>query len=125
VFSKGAGGRRRWTVVLSLAALVLTIAIGSVLWQHAQISSVIELEHDVSSLKSVFRLLRASVIVLIVALWPVLIDAFDRWCKVSDAARAQLLALRWRTGGWLVLLEGVLGQNLLAHFANTIRGVLA
>jgi len=112
-------------VTLSLAAFMLTIVIGAVLWQWVRTSSVIELAHQVSSLKSVFSVLRLTVIALLAAFWPALTHGFARWRQLDNTARAQLLAARWRIVGWLVLLELILGQNLLARFVHAIQSMIA
>ena len=101
------------------------MVISAVLWQWVRIASVAELAHQVTALRPVFSVLRFTVIALLVIFWPVLANGFARWRRLGGAARAQLLAVRWRVSGWLVLLELILGQNLIARFVHAIQGVIA
>jgi hypothetical protein len=54
-----------------------------------------------------------------------LIGVFHRWHRIDDARRAELLAVRWRIVAWLVVIEGVVGQNLLGEFIRALQGTLA
>ena len=49
-------------------------------------------------------------------------DGFIRWVarrqRMSDAYRDYLLSMRWRVAIGLVILEALIGQNLLARLSN-------
>ena len=117
--------RRRWTLVLTLLAFALTLAIGSLLWRSVETSSVVGIQGQVVAMKPVFMILRLSVITVLALLWPMLIGVFHRWHRIDDARRAELLAVRWRIVAWLVVIEGVVGQNLLGEFIRALQGTLA
>ena len=115
----------RWTFVLTLLAAALTLAIGLLLWQSVETSSVIGVQGQVATMKSVLTILRLSVIAVIALLWPMLIGVFHRRRRIDDARRAELLAVRWRIVAWLVVIEVVVGQNLLGHVISALQGTLA
>ena len=117
--------RRRWTLVLALLAFALTLAIGGLLWHSVETASVVEIQGQVMAMKPVFMTVRLSAITVLGLLWPMLVNVFHRWGRIGDARRAELLAVRWRIIAWLVVIEVVLGQNLLGHFIIALQGTLA
>ena len=117
--------RRHWSLALTVLAAALTLAIGLLLWQSVETSSVIGVQGQVATMKSVLTILRLSVIAVIALLWPMLIGVFHRRRRIDDARRAELLAVRWRIVAWLVVIEVVVGQNLLGHVISALQGTLA
>ena len=117
--------RRRWTLVLTLLAFALALAIGGLLWQAVETASVVAIQGKVAAVTPVFTILRLSVIVVIALLWPMLMGAFHRLGRIDDARRAELLAVRWRIVAWLVVIEVVVGQNLLGQVVSAMQGTLA
>ena len=116
---------RRWTLALTLLAFALALAIGALLWQAVETASVVAIQGKVAAVKPVFTILRLSVITVIALLWPMLIGVFHRRRRIDDARRAELLAVRWRIVAWLVVIEVVVGQNLLGHVISALQGTLA
>jgi len=116
---------RRWTFVLTLLAFALTLAIGSFLWLSFETSSVLEIQGQVAAMKTAFTVLRLSLIAVIALLWPMLMGVFHRWRRIDDARRAELLAVRWRIVAWMVVIELMLGQNLLGYVISAMQGTLA
>ena len=55
---------------------------------------------------------------LVAALWPKLIHLAYRYGRIDEARRDDLLAQRWRVVGWLLVIELVLGQDLLGRFCR-------
>jgi hypothetical protein len=117
--------RRRWTLALTLLAFALTLVIGGLLWQSIDTASVAAFQGQVEAMKPVFMTLRLSVITVLALLWPMLISAFHRWRRIDDARRAELFAVRWRIVAWLVVIELMLGQNLLGYVISALQGTLA
>jgi len=106
-------------------ATALTLIIGSLLWKSVTTASVVEIQGQVAAVKPVFTILRLSVIALIALLWPMLMGAFHRLGRIDDARRAELLDIRWRIVAWLVVIEVVVGQNLLGYVISAMQGTLA
>ena len=114
--------RRRWFVMLTLSALVLALGISVFLLHSAQTSSVMALQIRVEALKPIFTTIRFLLIGLVALSWPVLTSGLYRWGRVDEAGVARLLSLRWRIVTWVVVIELMLGQNLLGRFLAALQG---
>jgi hypothetical protein len=110
---KAATVRRRGLLGLSLLAVVLTAGVGVLLWRAIELSSVSRVAQQVEQLKPVAATVRLALIGLLAVFWPRLVDLALRFHRVSEDKRADLLAQRWRVVGWLLVIELVLGQNLV------------
>ena len=115
-FSKATIVRRRGLVGLSVLAVVLSLIVGAWLWHAAELSSVSQVSDQVEQLKPVASSVRLALIGLLAALWPRLVGLSFRYGRIEESKRASLLAERWRVAGWLLVIELVLGQNLLGQF---------
>jgi len=124
-FRNGFAMRRRWFVLLTLLAFGLTLGIGALLWQSVQTTSVVAVQTRIEVMKPVYTAIRLFVIALVALLWPVVTQALRRWGRVDEAGAARLLALRWRVVTWLVVIELLLGQNLLGRFLVALQGANA
>ena len=107
--------RRRWFFLLTLLAFGLALGVGGVLWYSVQASSVITMQTRIQGLKPILTGIRVSLITLVAIAWPWLTKSLHRWRHLDTAQAATLLALRWRIVTWLVVIELVLGQNLLGQ----------
>ena len=125
VYHNGLTMRRRWFVMLTLLAFGLTLGIGAFLWQSAQTSSIAAIQTRIDVMKPVFTTIRFLLIGLVALLWPALINVLHRWGRVDEAEEAQLLSMRWRIVTWLVVIELMLGQNLLSRFISALQGASA
>jgi len=117
--------RRRWFVLLTLLAFGLTLGIGAFLWLSVQTSSVTAIQTRIDVLKPTFTMIRFLVIGLVALLWPAITRGLHRWGHVDEAGAARLLSLRWRIVTWMVVIELVLGQNLLSRFLVALQGTSA
>ena len=107
-------GLRIWLMVIAAFAVVIA---GS-LWWHA-VEGPTTIQARLAALAPVLALFRWAGIAVVVAGWPVWVDCFGR--QLSPEKRAHLKAYRWRIAGWLVVLELVLGQQLLARIVEVIQ----
>ena len=114
--------RRRWTLTLTLLAMTLALVVGGLLWHSAETASISALQGQVTAMTPWLASLRFSVIVLVALLWPALLAAWHRCGGISDPRRSVLLAARWRIVAWLLLLEIVVGQNLLGQLISAVQG---
>ena len=124
-FRNGFAIRRRWFVLLTLLAFGLALGIGAFLWNAVQSSSVVNIQTQIEIMKPVFSAIRCLVIGLVALLWPAITRTLHRWGRVDEAGVARLLSLRWRVVTWLVVIELMLGQNLLGRFLAALQGVSA
>jgi hypothetical protein len=114
--------RRRWFLLMALLTFVLTLVTGGVLWHLVETSSVSEIQTQVDAMKPVFTGFRLFLIALVAAAWPFVTSGLRHWGRLDELQATTLLALRWRVVTWLVVIEGVLGQNLLGQVLSVLQG---
>ena len=115
MFHKEFASRRRWFLLLTLLAFALVLFTGGILWHSVETSSISEIQTRVDAMKSVFTGSRLFLIAVVALVWPYLANGLHRWGQIDKARATTLLDLRWRIVTWLVLIELVLGQNLLGQ----------
>ncbi len=125
VFSKATFTRRRWFIGLSLLAVGLIFAVGALLLQAAELSSVTTVSEQLVRLKSFADATRLLFIGMLAALWPRLVDLAAHYGQVDAAERSKLHALRWRVIVWLLIIELMIGQDLFSRFLSAASGLVA
>ncbi len=101
-------------MLLSLLALVLSAVVGMLLWQRVQTSSLEGVATEVEHFTTVMTLWRVGLIAGVAVFWrPIISVIAGRQCATPHA---HLIAWRWRMVGWWIVLELVLGQELLNRF---------
>ena len=125
MFSKLPSLRRRWFVGLLLLAVALIFAMGALLWQAVELSSLTAISEKVARLKPFAGAFRLLLIVMLAALWPCLVDLAARYGQVDTIDRSQLHALRWRVVAWLLIIELMIGQDLFGRFFLATSGPVA
>jgi hypothetical protein len=113
-------GRRSWFQGLSLLALALVLAIGAMLWHVIELTSLAAVSERIENIKPVASGVRLLLIGLLALYWPRLMEWTARVQNANDHARTHWLALRWRVTGWLLVIELVLGHNLLERFLGAV-----
>jgi|GEM_PF-325832 len=114
--------RRRWFFLLTLLALALALVAGGILWHSVETSSVSEIQTQVDAMKPVFTGIRLFLITLVAVVWPFVTSNLHRWGRINEVQATTMLALRWRIVTWLVVIELVLGQNLLGQVLAMLQG---
>ena len=122
VFHSGLVMRQRWFLLLTLLAFVLALVVGGGLWYSVETSSVSEIQTRVDALKPTFTGLRLFLIALVAMAWPFVTSVLHRWGRINEAQATTMRAQRWRIVTWLVVIEGVLGQNLLGQVLSVLQG---
>ena len=118
--SRGLSFRRSWFLGLSLLALVLVLAVGALLWQAVELMSLAAVSERIEGLKPVAGAVRLLLIGLLALSWPRLVDLVPQIRNANNRTRTHWLALRWRVTGWLLVIELVLGQDLLGRFLSAV-----
>ena len=113
--------RRRGFFTLSGVAAGAVIAVGVVLWQVVEFSSLTAVAQRVDQAKPFLGGLRFALIGLLALFWPWLSRLRQRLDDDHGLRQARWMALRWRIVGWLLIIELIIGQNLLGR----VVGVLA
>ena len=114
--------RRRWFFLLTLLAFALALVAGGILWHSVETSSVNEIQTRVNAMKPIFTGVRLFLIALVAMAWPFVINKLHRWGQIDKAQATTMFALRWRIVTWLVVIELVLGQNLLGQVLAVLQG---
>lgn len=120
-FSKGIALRRRWFFFMTLLAIVLTMAMGSILWYSIETSSLVSIQARVVAIKPIFTGIRLFLIALVAILWPFITNGLHLMRKIDADQQATLNTLRWRIVIWLVVFELVLGQNLIGQILQILQ----
>ncbi len=115
---------RSGLVMMSLLAFILVLAAGAYLWQAVEASSLSVVQSQIGQLKAVLTTLRLLLIGLIALFWSTLMNLLYRVGQVDAEGRAQLLTLRWRVTTWMVVVELIIGQNLLGQFFAAWQGTI-
>jgi len=122
VFHSGLVMRRRWFLLLTLLASALALVAGGILWHSVETSSVSEIQTRVDAMKPTFTGIRLFLIALVAVAWPFVTCSLHRWGRIDEVQATTMLALRWRIVTWLVVIEGVVGQNLLGQVLAVLQG---
>ena len=122
VFHSGPTLRRRWFFLLTLLAFALALGTGGILWHLVGTSSVSEIQTRIDTMKPLFTGIRQSLIVLVAVAWRFVINSLYRWGRIDESQATMMLALRWRIVTWLMVIELVLGQNLLGQVLTVLPG---
>ncbi|MGF1613044.1 MAG: hypothetical protein ACFCVA_03790 [Gammaproteobacteria bacterium] len=125
VFSSGASLRRRWFLTLSVVAAVGVIAVGVILWQAVGLSSLSTVSEHVAAARPFASAIRFALIGMLALAWTRLPLPLTGANGNDDRAHARWMALRWRVVGWLLVIELVLGQNLIGRFLGALAGTVA
>lgn len=107
--------RHRWLLVLSLCAGIAVLGIGVLLWQAMQLRSLASVSAQISRIQPYAVMVRLVAIGLLAIAWPRLATLRAGTRDPAHPVHAHWMALRWRVIGWCVLIELLLGQNLLAR----------
>ncbi len=106
--------RHRWFLLLSLLGLILSAIVGMLLWQRVQTSSLAGVATEAGRFTNLMTLVRIGLIIFVAAFWRPIIRVIAG--HQAAAPHAHLITWRWRMLGWWVVLELVLGQELLHRF---------
>ena len=122
VFQNGRALHRRWFLLLTLLAFALALVAGGILCHSVETSSVVAMQTRIDALKPIFTGIRLFLITLVAVVWPFVTNNLHRWGRIDKAQVTTMLALRWRIITWLVVIELVLGQNLLGQVLAMLQG---
>lgn len=116
---------RRWFGRLTLLAIVLTTAIGAILFKTVDVQGLDGLQADVRTAAPVLAIVRLLLIAGLFLAWPVLLRLCVRWDWIGRDTQRQLLVRRTRLAIWLVALELILGFDILDHFHSLLVWLMA
>lgn len=119
--SSRSASSHRWSVRLTLLAMTLTVIVGWALWQSVALSSISEIRQRIDSMQTTITGIRLSVIALIAIAWPLVINSIQQRRHFSSENVATVKSLRWRIVIWLIVIELLLGQNLISQMLGLLQ----
>lgn len=114
--------QRRWFLRLTLLTIMLTLPVAAMLLHALEISSLTAVQSSINGYKPALTVIRLTVIGLIAFGWPRLIQYAHQKGQISTTRKTQLSTLRWRAVGWLLIIELLLGQNLVGRLLTALDG---
>ncbi len=116
--------RRSGLFGLTVIAIILAVAVGVLLWQAVEWSSVSQVSARIEQLKPFATGVRIALIGLLALFWPALVRLAYRGGRLDEDRRDNLLAQHRQLIGWLVIIELVLGQDLPGRFFAFTTGAI-
>ena len=113
---------RRWFLKLAIVTVALAISIGSVLMYALTLSTAAAVQSSIDSYAPYLSGLRLLIIALIAYAWPRLIRYAQHSGRISTDVETQLQSLRWRMVSWLLIIELLLGHNLVGRLLSPMGG---
>ena len=107
---------------LTLLAFGLAACTGGILWQAMHTSPMAEVQARVEAMQPAFTAVRMLVVGVAALCWPGIIRLLSRWGRMGALRAARLQAWRWQVAAWLVVIELMLGQDLLQRFLQALQG---
>lgn len=101
--------------------MTLTVIVGWALWQSVALSSISEIQQRIDSMQAIITGIRLSVIALIAIAWPLVINSIHQRRHFSSESVATLKSLRWRIVIWLIVIELLLGRNLISQTLGLLQ----
>ena len=105
-------GKRRWTRRLTVLAILSSLVLGMVLWQSLSLSALDSTADQISDLKDRASVVRLFVIAALFLAWPFVVCLGTR---LFGPRASRLQSARTRVCGWLLVIELLIGQNLLGR----------
>lgn len=110
-------------VWLSLLALGLAAITGFTLWHSVQVSSVLSVQAHLESWQPFLTTARLGALALITVGGFGLLYLRHRAGRIDAHVLKHRLARHWRLVAWMVVIEALLGQQLLRHFIAVVVGL--
>ncbi|MBK1734893.1 hypothetical protein CKO15_06225 [Halorhodospira abdelmalekii] len=104
---------RAW---LGLTLLFAVAIIATLLWYAVEPAAVIE--QRLAQLEGVLTLWRLGLIGAVIAVWPYAVEFLGH--RLTPHQRLRLHDARWRVALWLLLLEALLGQDLVPRLVRLL-----
>ena len=112
VYGRAQRRKRRWARRLTLLAIISALIGGAVLWQCLSLSALDSTANQMLELKNKASVVRLFVIALLFMTWP---WAVRLGTRIVGPSASHLRDARVRACGWLLVIELLVGQNLLGR----------
>ncbi|MEX2259811.1 MAG: hypothetical protein WD672_13985 [Woeseia sp.] len=105
--------------------MLLALGIGVILMHRLDITSMAVLERQVDAYARTFTIVRLGLIGTFALAWPSVLRWRQRLGYIDAGRVAALTAIRWRIVAWLLIIELLIGQNLVARTLSAFNGAAA
>ena len=120
--SSSALSKRKGLLLLSLTATLMALVVGLFLWNGVQTHSIHAMRTRIDYWQPVLAGIRWVVIGTLALVWPQLCRWWSDAENLNGHKAEQLINLRWRIVGWLVVIELILGQGVLVKAMAMVAG---
>lgn len=114
--------QRRWFIRMTILTIGLAFIVGSILTFTLQLSSVTLVQNQVNTYGSWLSIFRLAFILCIALLWKPIVRLLHAANRIYEIGMHDILALRWRVIAWLLILELLIGQNLIPRLIAAFTG---
>ena len=111
--------KRPWFLRLCVLTIVSAIVVGVVLMVSLKSTSLESLQLSIDDTRTKMTAIRLMSIGLMALIWPILVLHTERSGAISIERSTELKKFRWRFISWLLVIELLLGQNLLWRLLQT------
>jgi hypothetical protein len=117
--------RRRFFWMLTLVAFLLTAIVGTALMNALTLSAMPALQGKIVAYQPMLSAIRLLFIAAVAYFWPTLVQFHARSRGIGPERAAQLMGLRWRVVGWLLIFELIVGHNLIGRVVGTVADAVS
>jgi hypothetical protein len=119
----GPRGRLRWfgrgaVAAVAWAVLAALVGLGWFLWRQWQ--SPLVIGRSLEEARPLLLLWRLTFFGALIGFWPVWVRLVTRWRRLTDDQGKRLSGARWKIAMWFLVLELVLGQNVVGRCLNLL-----
>lgn len=114
--------QRRWVLRMTFLTIALALVIGSILMYAVQLSSINIVQGQLDTYESWLSALRFAFIGCVALSWSPIVRYLHSSNRIYEIRMRDLLALRWPVIAWMLILEVLIGQNLVGRLIAALSG---
>jgi hypothetical protein len=107
---------RRWTLLFTFLALALAFVVGAILLELTRFYSLDQIRDNWSRVTPYAALVRLTLIGLTAAFWGPITRFIAARYRMDAPGQERMYAARWRIVGWMMVIELVVGQDIINRF---------
>lgn len=118
LLSKGDQAFRFCMRLFWMGVLVAALMVAIWVW----LAGVDAMQYGLAAAKPYFAAWRLFLFTILIGGWRHWIDWLARWAELDARRKQDVLAQRWRTAAWLLMIEALLVQGVAGEFIRNILG---
>ncbi|MEX2123896.1 MAG: hypothetical protein WD795_08370 [Woeseia sp.] len=107
---------------MTILTIGLALVLGSILMFAVRLSSITAVRGQVNTYGAWLAILRLAFIAGVALMWGPVVRRLHAGNRIYQIRMHELLALRWRVTAWLLILELLIGQDLLPRLIAAFSG---